>query len=96
MNLRRLDVPQSFATCSRVFYKPDVLSEVMGLLSKSQILRSSVSTRGSANHSSRRSAAGSVQSSNGSMAHPARVLSAGQPISDRYAENSDILLQAGQ
>ncbi len=57
MNLRRLDVPQSFATCSRVFYKPDVLSEVMGLLSKSQILRSSVSTRGSANQSSRDSAA---------------------------------------
>ena len=52
MNLSRLDVPQSFATCSRVFFWPDVLSEVMGLQSQTHIHCSSVSARGPANQSS--------------------------------------------
>ena len=57
MNLSRLDVPQSSAIYSRVFSRPDVLSEVMGLQSKLHIHCSSVSTRGPANQSSRGSAA---------------------------------------
>ena len=52
MNLSLLDVPQSFAACSRVFFKPDVLSEVMGLQSQTHIHCSSVSARGPANQSS--------------------------------------------
>ena len=52
MNLSRLDVPQSFAARSRVFFKPDVLSEVMGLQSQTHIHYSSVSARGPANQSS--------------------------------------------
>jgi len=36
MNPSRLDVPQSFAICSRVFFRPDVLSEAMGPQSRSE------------------------------------------------------------
>ena len=53
MNLSLLDVPQSFAACSRVFFKPDVLSEVMGRQSQNHIHSSSVSARDPANQSSR-------------------------------------------
>ena len=52
MNLSALDVPQSFAACSRVFSRPDALSEVMGLQSNTHIHYSSVSARGPANQSS--------------------------------------------
>ena len=57
MNLSRLDVPQSFAACSRVFFKPDVLSEVMGLQSEPVVHCSSVAARGPAKQSSRGSVA---------------------------------------
>ena len=58
MNLSRLDVPQSFAARSRVFFKPDVLSEVTGRQSLRLIHCSSVSARDPANQSSRGSVAG--------------------------------------
>ena len=53
MELSRMDVPQSFAACSRVFSKPDVASKVMGLQSKFELQCRSVSTRSPANRSSR-------------------------------------------
>ena len=46
------DVPQSFAAGSRVFSKPDVLSEMMGRNSQTHIRCSSVSARGPANQGS--------------------------------------------
>ena len=53
MQQSRLDVAQFFATCSRVFSKRDVLSEVIGLQSKTLVHCSSVSARCPANQSSR-------------------------------------------
>ena len=52
MNLSRFGVPQSSAGCSRVFFKRDVLSEVMGLQSEAVVHCSSVAARGPANQSS--------------------------------------------
>ncbi len=96
MNLSRLDVPQSFATCSRVFSWPDVLSEVMGLQSKPHIHCSSVSTRGPATKALAARWPSSEQCNLGPVAHPARVLSPGKSISDRHAGNSVILRTARQ
>ena len=53
MELSRMDVPQAFAACSRVFSKPDVASKVMGLQFKSDLQCRSVSARSPANQSSR-------------------------------------------
>ena len=57
MNLSRLDVPQSFAACSRVFSRRDELSEMTGWQSKALIHYRSVAARGPANQSSCGSAA---------------------------------------
>ena len=53
MEQSRLDVPQSSAACSRVFFKPDMSPELTGLRSRSETPCPSVSARSSANHSSR-------------------------------------------
>ena len=57
MKPSRMDVSQSFAACSRVFSKRDVLSEVKGLQSSSEALCVSVSARSLANQSCRGSVA---------------------------------------
>ena len=49
MEPSRPDAPHSFAACSRVFFTPDVFSEMMGRQTKSSLHRSSVSARGPAN-----------------------------------------------
>ena len=54
MELSRLDVPQSSAACSRVFFKRDMSPELTGLRSRSETPCLSVSARSPANQSSRR------------------------------------------
>jgi len=51
MEPSRLDVPQSFAACSRVFSRRDELSEMTGWQSKALIHYRSVAARGPANQS---------------------------------------------
>jgi len=90
------DVPQSFAACSRVFSKRDVLSEVMGLQSNLLFI-ARLSSRGVLR--TKAPAAwwpGSAHCHLNPAARPARVLSAGRRISDRHAGNSVILCPAGQ
>jgi hypothetical protein len=52
METSRHDVPQSLAACSRVFFKRDLLSEMMGLKSNTSVHCSSAAARGPANQSS--------------------------------------------
>ncbi len=94
MDPSRIDKSWSSAACSRGFSGPDDSAATTAQQLKSAKQCSSVGTRSPANQSPPGSVAGLVQSSFGSVARPARVLLAGQPISDRYAENSVILLKA--
>ena len=57
MEPSRLDIPQSFVTCSRVFSEPDVASVVTGLQSEASAHCLSERTRASANQGSRSLAA---------------------------------------
>jgi hypothetical protein len=92
MEPSRFKVPQSSAACSRVFSQPDVPSEMMGLQSKNfHRLLACERARLCKPKSTRLGGQALFKSRLSPVAHPARVLSAGKPISDRRAGNSVIL-----